>query len=126
MCTGERMAVSVDPAMASLYLDRQIFAELPDACPFLRRDPEKETAVCTIHDSRPGICREYRCWRLLVVDERGRRAGRVKYRNTLRSDDTVLRDLWARYIQPIETADEAAWEEEVRRLLGRAGYTLWS
>jgi hypothetical protein len=126
ICTGERTPVSIEPSIAPLYRDKSIFSKMPDACPFLRRDPASGTAVCTVHGSRPWICREYRCWRLLIVDERGRRAGRVLYRNTLRSDDPDLSALWARYIDSIGTTDSAAWEEEVRKLLGRAGYTMWA
>ena len=64
--TGEETAVTVDPDKVLLFLDRSIFEELPEACPFFRTDQKTGKAYCTVHLTRPEICRDYGCWRLLI------------------------------------------------------------
>jgi hypothetical protein len=122
--TGELTEVVVDKDKIRLYEDRSIFERLPEACPFFRTDPVDSRAYCTVHATRPGICREYSCWRLLILDRRGRRAGRVMYLRTLVSEDQLLTLLWEQCIEPIDEPDDAAWDDEVIRILSRAGYSV--
>jgi len=112
----------VDPDKFDLFIDESIFLKLPEGCPFLRYDLKRK-AYCTIHRTRPDICREFRCWRLLILNFRGRRAGRI-IRRTLCSDDVILKQLWERCIRNLRIADDAVWREEVTRLLATSGYIV--
>jgi hypothetical protein len=122
--TGEETEVSVDPDKVQLFLDRGIFEELPEACPFFRTDKKTGKAYCTVHQTRPGICREYGCWRMLILDFRGRWAGRIMYRRHLVSDDAILNRLFEQCINSIDEPDDDAWDDEVIRILSKAGYAV--
>ena len=122
--TGERDTVTVDPDKRVLFDDRGIFADLPDACPFFRREPEQGLAACTIHLTRPSICREYGCWRILIISPRGFPAGKVRYLRDLVTDDQYLRKIWDECIAGLAEPDEGRWEEMMTRMLVRAGYSV--
>ena len=122
--TGEETEVSVDPDKVQLYCDRSIFEELPEACPFFRTDQKTGKAYCTVHLTRPEICRDYGCWRLLILNFRGRRAGRIMYQRHLVSEDATLIRLFEECIDPISEPDDAAWDDRVIRILTGAGYSV--
>ena len=120
---GELTEVQVAEGMVPLFQDRSIFSRYPDACPFLRFDQEG-MAFCTVHLTRPGLCRIYGCWRLLVEDCRGRRAGRVMQAGQVSFDDELLRHIWENHIRPLDRTDDEAWQRKVIRILQRFGYTV--
>jgi len=122
--TGEENRVTVDPDKRELFLDRCILKKLPDACPFFRHEPGSDAASCTIHHSRPSICRDYQCWRLLIIDHRGRWAGKIPYVRSLVTEDPRLRRLWDACIEHEEEADDRVWEDRMIRILARAGYSV--
>ncbi|PKG31830.1 YkgJ family cysteine cluster protein, partial [Methanoregula sp.] len=111
--TLERSRVTVVPAMRDLFDDRGIFAVYPHACPFFRQEPRTRRACCTVHPTRPLICREYECWRLLILNHRGRRAGRVRYRRMLITDDTLLERIWNECCADRSPGDDRLWEDEI-------------
>jgi len=124
MITGEERQVRVDPDKRNLFSSQDILKSRPMACPFLReRTPG--TVICTVHSTRPDLCRQYSCFRILVCGRRGERLGRVmdntRYFTTM---DRELRAVWDTEIAPITIADEARWEEEVARILSAAGYRV--
>ena len=122
--TGEETAVTIDPDKVHLFEDKSVFSQLPEACPFFRHDRKNRKAICTVHLTRPDICREYGCWRLLILDFRGRRAGRISFKRSLCSEDTLLTRLWEQCINDINEQDDAVWEEEMIRIISKAGYTV--
>ena len=122
--TGERTLVTVDPDKIALYDDTGIFAERPEACPFFRYDHTTETGYCTVHLTRPGICRDYGCWRLLILDSRGKRAGRIMCQRHLASEDEALTRLFEEKINPVTGMDDEAWDALITRILVTAGYTV--
>ena len=69
--TNESDIVTVDTDKHALYDDKSIFEKLPEACPFFRHQPDSEKAFCTVHLTRPDICRDYGCWRMLIVSRTG-------------------------------------------------------
>ena len=97
---------------------------LPEACPFLRFEEKDGKAYCTVHLTRPDICREFCCWRLLILDPQGRRSGRIMYQRTFVSDDADLSRLWEQSVRRIREPDDAVWDERVIRILSGAGYTV--
>jgi Fe-S-cluster containining protein len=122
--TGEKTLVFVDPDKQQLFGDKSIFLEHPEACPFLRYRENEKKAYCTVHITRPEICRDYGCWRLLILDASGSRAGRIMFQRTFFSDDENLTRLWKTLIDPINELDDTTWETKIREILTGAGYTV--
>jgi len=122
--TGEETLVTVDPDKRDLFLNQTILTRLPDACPFFRHEPGSSAASCTVHSTRPSICRDYQCWRLLIVDRRGNRAGKIPHARSLVTEDPQLRRLWEACIEHDEEADDRVWEDRMIRILAREGYAV--
>ena len=122
--TGEKTMVIIDQDKHHLFFDKSIFQEQPEACPFLRYRSEDRKAYCTVHLTRPEICRDYGCWRVLILNSRGVRAGRIMYQRAFFSDDADLTRLWMMCIDPLTEPDDAIWDEEVTRILVNAGYSV--
>ena len=94
--TGEKTGVIVDSDKHNLFADKSIFLDQPEACPFLRYHPADRKAYCTVHLTRPEICRDFGCWRLLFLNSQGTRAGRIMYQRAFFSDDAdpALEDVY--------------------------------
>jgi len=122
--TGEETEVIIDSDKIGLFEDKSIFEKLPNTCPFFRHEPGSEKAFCTVHQTRPGICRDYGCWRLLILNHRGHRVGRIKYIRTLHSEDSTLTRLWESCIEEHREPDDKKWEAAMIAILTRAGYTV--
>ena len=122
--TGEERIVSVDPEKRDLF-HLEVFKTLqPMACPFMRKSGTKKF-VCSVHSSRPELCRQYCCYRILVLDSQGKGIGKVtdssRYFTTT---DVDLRKIWNSEIASIGISDERCWEEHVEQTLTRAGYRV--
>jgi Fe-S-cluster containining protein len=122
--TGEKTIVTVDPDKYLLFCDRSIFTERPEACPFFRYDRSEEKGYCTVHLTRPEICRDYGCWRILILGPDGKRAGRIMCQRFLASEDERLSRLFEERISVCGELDDAAWDEHLIRALVVAGYTV--
>jgi len=60
LITGVQQIVSIDPDKKQLFTNTTILDKNPLACPFLRFD-KAGLAMCTIHQTRPDLCRIYLC-----------------------------------------------------------------
>jgi len=122
--TGEERMVTIDPAKQGLYTSQNIRTKRPMACPFLRFNLQGG-ALCTIHETRPGLCRLYTCFCLLVLDPEGNHIGRVqdgtRIFSTMNED---LRALWQDEIAGVNIPGEAAWEAQVADVFTQAGYRI--
>ena len=122
MPTGEERSVSLDPEKQDLFDKTAPVSGL--ACPFLR-EQSPGRAICTVHSSRPELCRQYGCFRILILDSNGRRLGRVmggtRY---FISRDPKISAFWQQECRHLNITDEQAWEEEVDRLLSLEGYRI--
>lgn len=122
--TGEERQVAIDPDKADLFSGRTATAKRSPACPFLREVSPGRT-LCTIHASRPDLCRHYSCFRVLVLDPEGNRIGKVReHSRILMTMDHPLREVWDRDISRIDNPDERCWEECVEQVLSRKGYRV--
>jgi uncharacterized protein len=92
------------------------------SCRFLRKDPEGEGKVCAIYTTRPKVCRDFRCYRMLIRNPEGTVCGRVIGKNTVRTEDTALENLWKELVAPIPYRDTTAWTEKVAGILSEHGY----
>ena len=122
--TGEKTPVTVDPDKRELFLDRSIFAAFPHACPFFRHEAGTGLASCTVHGSRPGICRDYGCWRILILNHRGYPVGKIRFVRSLITEDPQLRRVWDACVAEIVEPDDARWENQMIKTLVRAGYSV--
>jgi len=92
------------------------------SCRFLRRNPDGEGMTCAVYESRPGVCRDFRCYRMLVRDREGKVCGKVIGKNTLRTEDTPLEKIWNEFVTAIPYGESAAWTQNVARILAAHGY----
>ena len=122
--TGENHLVSVTPPLYHLYDDREIFSELPEACPFFRKCHEDGLYYCTVHLTRPDICREYGCWRFLILDSQGKRAGRVMQSRHLHAEDPLLEQIWDLEIRTLHEEDDRIWDQKMREIVKKAGFLI--
>ncbi|WP_292366675.1 MULTISPECIES: YkgJ family cysteine cluster protein [unclassified Methanoculleus] len=122
--SGDVKEVRVDPDKIALFEDESSIAELPDACPFLRFDGKTGKAWCTVHLTRPDICRDYCCWRLLILDSQGKRAGRVMYQTTFLPDNDELSRLWEQVQPTLSGLSGTEWDDALIDILKKAGYRV--
>ena len=98
--TRELFLVHVQPEYAETISeeyeqqDRQGSDNNQKKCIFLQKDRQGDGFTCAIYPSRPLICREFQCYRMLIYDHNGHLCGRVIGRNELRTSDNVLSNLW--------------------------------
>jgi hypothetical protein len=122
--TGEEIAVTLGADNQELFRTQDIRLLRPMACPFLRFDLQGR-AICTIHETRPDLCRLYTCFRLLILDPEGHPIGRVqdgtRIFSTMNED---LRALWQDEIAGVNIPGEAAWEAQVADVFSQAGYRI--
>lgn len=122
--TGEDRIVSLDPDKQDLFRLQEIKTVRPMACPFLREDGNKK-CVCSVHASRPELCRRYSCYRILVLDSGHNRVGRVAESSRyFTTTDARLRKIWDEEIANCIIPDEMCWEEHVEQILTVAGYRV--
>lgn len=64
-------------------------------CVFMRKNPEGRGFACAIYETRPTICREFLCYRMLIHHPAsGEVRGKVIGINELRSHDEILAAIW--------------------------------
>jgi uncharacterized protein len=124
--TGMKHTVSVSPQMRHLYDDQTIFSERPDACPFFRRDDRDGLYYCTVHLTRPDICQEYGCWRFLILDSSGNRAGRVMQSRHLHAENPDLEKVWDIYVRVLHEPDDQVWDQKMCDIVQKAGFKIRS
>jgi uncharacterized protein len=122
--TGEKTMVTVDPDKILIFHDRSTLLVHPDACPFFRVDATDAKCYCTIHQTRPEICRDFGCWRMLILDSAGKRVGRIMNLRHLASTDEALTRLFLEKVSSLAGCDNADWDARVIRVLIEAGYTV--
>ena len=91
-------------------------------CRFLRKDSSGVWTSCAIYATRPKVCRDFRCYRMLIYNREGMTCGRVIGKNTVRTDDPALEKLWNDQVTQIPCGDTAAWTKQVNAILAAHGY----
>lgn len=99
--TNEIFPVHVQPAFAEEieedFIDSDPKADAPSrkGCVFSRKNPEGKGFACAIYPTRPNICREFRCYRMLIHHPAtGEMRGKVIGINELRTHDEILAAIW--------------------------------
>ena len=95
-------------------------------CIFMRKNPEGPGQVCAIYPTRPQLCREFRCYHMVIFNSRGEPAGRMVGRADIQTADPVLARIWNDEIKPLampgNTQDDPAWVQRVYAILASHGY----
>lgn len=118
----------VDPAFAEEIADEFLVQEdtsagtHPKVCPFLRNVPGSDTTTCAIYATRPKVCQSFQCYRMIIMDRNGNTCGRVIGKNSLRTDDPALENLWQGLVVPIPVGNPAEWARRVAAILADHGY----
>jgi Fe-S-cluster containining protein len=117
--SGEIIPVTIAPEYRAIYAD----GERDDSwCPFLRKNPD-ETFTCTIYNTRPRICREFRCRTMAIYNSDGQETGTVSGMKILSTDDPELKRLWSE-LTGTGNITGPGFFERLRRELARHGYRI--
>lgn len=92
------------------------------SCRFLRKERQGDGTICAIYQTRPKLCRDFRCYRMLIHTREGTISGRVIGKNTIRTDDAALEKLWNGQVAAIPYGDPVEWTKNVVRILAKNGY----
>ena len=113
--TNELFPVHVQPEFAEEISDEFIDQDeggkkepAQKGCIFMRKNPEGKGFACAIYPTRPTICREFRCYRMLIHHHpSGELRGRVIGINEIKTQDEILATIWKEKIahlpHPIES-----------------------
>jgi Fe-S-cluster containining protein len=102
-------------------------AHLQKKCPFMRRNHSGNGFACAIHPSRPQVCSEFRCYRMLIYDKGGQLCGRVIGHNDIKTSDESLAHLWKENVSHLHyahssRANDPVWVRKVLAVLAANGY----
>lgn len=123
--TNEEKIVTLDPDKTEWYKDKSIYEMWPEACPFLRSDPDTPGRICcSVHLTRPDMCRSYGCWRILIKTQDGKIAGRIMGPHFLRTEDKDLKKIWDEKIRDIKAPTHQAFDEAAFEILKNSGYSI--
>jgi Fe-S-cluster containining protein len=92
-------------------------------CPFMRENQNGKGTACAIYATRPRICRDFRCYRMVIVNHTGNECGRIMGRNDLKTTDETLQQIWKEHISPLlPPHSDTRWENAVINALAAYGY----
>jgi Fe-S-cluster containining protein len=107
-----------DSQSASLKEGEQV-----KGCPFMRENKNGKGIACAIYATRPGICRDFRCYRMVIRRRDGYECGRIMGRNDLKTTNESLKQIWKERISPqLPSHDDPRWEKVVTDVLAFHGY----
>jgi len=128
MITGEVFPVHVTPGFAE-EIDEDITsgsAVSRPGCIFLRRNPGGPGQVCAIYPTRPRICREFRCYHMVIFNNMGESMGRMVGRADIQTADPVLARIWNEQVKSLPCTatpgSDPGWMEQVLKILATHGY----
>ena len=91
-------------------------------CPFMRKIKTGKGFACAIYATRPRICRDFRCYRLVIYNTDGYECGRIMGTGKLKTGDETLAQIWKENIQPLLHNDDARWKNAVITILAAHGF----
>jgi uncharacterized protein len=118
----------IDNTLFLAHVDPKYRREIPDElategsrqtgrenrpCVFLRKNLEGDGTRCAIFPTRPQVCREFRCYRMLVYNNSGHLSGKVIGAGEISTSDEVLSRLWKEKIASIPHAHPAGANDPV-------------
>lgn len=95
---------------------------LTKGCPFLKKNLSGDGFACAIYATRPQVCKEFRCYRMLVYDREGHECGRLMGTHDLKTDDETLARIWEEEIVPLSDLKASLPEKRIIDILAVHGY----
>jgi uncharacterized protein len=97
------------------------------SCPFLCRREDGNGSACACYATRPPVCREFRCYRVVISDGAGHPVGKVIGAGGISTADGALARLWKEQIASIPHVhppggNDPAWVQRVTSILAAHGY----
>ncbi|OPX61737.1 MULTISPECIES: YkgJ family cysteine cluster protein [unclassified Methanoregula] len=129
--TNDLVLVHVQPEYAGeisdTFLNTQETGNQEKKCLFLIKNPEGNGFVCTVYPTRPPVCREFRCYRMLIHNREGKLVGRVIGQNEIRTSDEALETIWKEHISHLPHTQkpnepDPGWNTQVMAILSQHGY----
>ena len=126
--TGDVSPVHVTPEFAEEVDEDFTFgtATSRQGCIFLRRNPDGPGQVCAIYPTRPRLCREFRCYHMVIFNSQGESVGRMVGRADIQTADSHLASIWNDNVKPLPgpavPCNDPAWVEQVLKILAGHGY----
>lgn len=105
--TNELFLVHIQPEyadeIAEVFEDKDITKseEHKNRCIFMQKNKNGKGVVCVIYPTRPTICKEFRCYRMLIQNPKGELVGKVIGHNELKTTDEELKEIWKDHIAPL-------------------------
>jgi uncharacterized protein len=91
-------------------------------CPFLKKNPSGDGFTCTIYSTRPQVCKEFRCYRMLIYDREEHECGRIMGTHDLKTTDKTLEKIWKEEVAPIPGPWDCKQEKRIIGILADHGY----
>jgi Fe-S-cluster containining protein len=91
-------------------------------CPFLKKNLSGDKFTCAIYATRPQVCKEFRCYRMLIYDRKGHECGRLMGTHDLRTTDKTLETIWKEAVAPISGPRDRKQDNQVIDILAAHGY----
>jgi Fe-S-cluster containining protein len=114
--TNELFQVHVLPDYADEFADT--FEEMQDTlknwkgCVFTRKNPGGPGFICMVYPTRPTICREFLCYRMVIRHQQtGEIRGKLIGINELRTHDEILAAIWKEQIADLPHPFESEHQE---------------
>jgi Fe-S-cluster containining protein len=130
--SGDLFPVHTDAEYADEIADKYVensgtAQEGKKPCPFLCRNKKSEGFVCGIYATRPPVCCDFRCYRMLIYNREGQRVGRVIGAGRISTSDAQLAQVWNEKIATLSHehppgASDPAWEKKVIEILAEHGF----
>ena len=130
--TNDLVLVHVQPEYAeeisATISDVKEGSDAPEKkCTFLRKNPDGNGFGCAIYPTRPPVCREFRCYHMLIHNCEGQLVGKVIGQNEIRTTDEALATLWKEQVAHLPHTHkppepDPGWTTNVMAILGQHGY----
>ena len=91
-------------------------------CPFMKKNQSGDGFTCAIYATRPRICREFRCYRMVISDDKGHECGRIMGTHDLKTSDETLARIWRDEIASLPELKAGRNTQRVIDILAAHGY----
>ena len=96
----------------------------PEWCPFLAKADDEGNYLCSIHDTAPSFCKNFKCCTCRIFKSDGNPVGMVKGRSTLVTDDSELEKLWDGAVNAALNLDLEEQKVKIAEILKDSGYKV--
>lgn len=93
-------------------------------CPFLADKDEEGNYYCSVFDSAPSFCKNYKCCTCRIFGSDGSPAGTVRGRSTIVTDDKELEKLWDSAVNSVLDLDLKEQKHKIADILKDSGYEV--